>query len=168
MDVPAYLERIAYSGSTKPTAATLRAIHRAHLFAVPFENLDIALGRKIVADEARVLDKVVRHRRGGFCYELNSAFAALLRALGFVVTLLSARAARPNGGEGPEFDHLALRVALEQPWLADVGFGAAPSLPAEVEPTAGQALDLVRGEHLPVELELEAGELGPERLGQDG
>lgn len=70
-----------------------------------------------------ILDKTVRQRRGGFCYELNAAFAALLRALGFQVTLLSARVPRPNGGEGPEFDHLALRVDLEQSWLADVGFG---------------------------------------------
>lgn len=123
VDVPAYLARIAYSGSREPTSATLRALHRAHLFAVPFENLDIALHRRIVTDEAMILDKTVRQRRGGFCYELNAAFAALLRALGFQVTLLSARVPRPNGGEGPEFDHLALRVDLEQSWLADVGFG---------------------------------------------
>jgi N-hydroxyarylamine O-acetyltransferase len=139
VEIPAYLERIAYSGSTEPTATTLRALHRAHLFAVPFENLDIALGRKIVIDEARILDKVVRQRRGGFCYELNSAFAALLRAVGFEVTLLSARAARPNGGEGPEFDHLALRVGLEQPWLADVGFGESFLEPLKIEPGIEQS-----------------------------
>ena len=123
VDVPAYLARIGYSGPTEPNAETLRAIHRAHLIAVPFENLDISLGHKIVLDEAAILNKVVAFRRGGFCYELNGAFAALLRALGFQVTLLSARVARPNGGEGPEFDHLTLRVDLEEPWLADVGFG---------------------------------------------
>jgi N-hydroxyarylamine O-acetyltransferase len=93
------------------------------MLAVPFENLDISLGRKIVVDEGAIFRKVVELRRGGFCYELNSAFAALLRALGFKVTLLSARAARADGGEGPEFDHLTLRVDLEEPWLADVGFG---------------------------------------------
>ena len=118
-----YLSRIGYSGPIVPTAETLRALHHAHLLAVPFENLDISLGRKIVVDEDAILRKVVELRRGGFCYELNSAFAALLRALGFEVTLLSARVARANGGEGQEFDHLALRVELEQPWLADVGFG---------------------------------------------
>lgn len=118
-----YLSRIGYSGPTVPTAETLRALHHAHLLAVAFENLDISLGRKIVVDEDAILRKVVELRRGGFCYELNSAFAALLRALGFEVMLLSARVARANGGEGQEFDHLALRVELEQPWLADVGFG---------------------------------------------
>jgi N-hydroxyarylamine O-acetyltransferase len=76
-----------------------------------------------VLDEDRILHKIVEEHRGGFCYEVNSAFGALLRALGFNVTLLSARVSRENGGEGPEFDHLALRVDLEQAWLADVGFG---------------------------------------------
>ena len=118
-----YLDRIAYTGPTEPTAETLRLLHRAHLFAVPFENLDIALGRKIVCDEDTFLRKIVEHRRGGFCYELNGAFAVLLRELGYVVTLLSARVARDDGSYSPEFDHLALRVDLAEPWLADVGFG---------------------------------------------
>jgi N-hydroxyarylamine O-acetyltransferase len=119
----AYLARIGYSGPTEPTIETLRILHRTHLFAVPFENLDIALGRKIVVDQDACLRKVVELYRGGFCYELNGAFAALLEVLGFRVTLLSARVAREKGGEGPEFDHLTLRVDLESPWLGDVGFG---------------------------------------------
>ena len=122
-DVPAYLARIGYGGPTEPTVETLRAIHYAHLLAVPFENLDIAVGRKIVVDAEAFLRKVVEERRGGFCYELNGAFAWLLRKLGYRVTLLSARVAREKGGEGPEFDHLTLRVDLAEPWLADVGFG---------------------------------------------
>ncbi len=123
IDVQAYLSRINYSGPTVRTADALRAIHRAHLLAVPFENLDIPLARKILLDEDAILHKIVDQRRGGFCYELNSAFAALLRALGFQTTLLSARVARDAGGEGPEFDHLTLCVDLQNPWLADVGFG---------------------------------------------
>ncbi len=123
LDVSSYLARIGHSGSTIPMSDTLRAIHHAHLLAVPFENLDIALGRKIVLNEEAILHKVVDQRRGGFCYELNGALAALLRALGFQTTLLSARVAKDAGGEGPEFDHLTLRVDLEEPWLADVGFG---------------------------------------------
>src|SRR5580765_5290818 len=123
VDVPAYLARIRYTGLTTPTYETLRALHYAHLLAVPFENLDIALGRKIVLEEDAILHKIIHQRRGGFCYELNGAFAALLSALGFQTTLLSARVARDTGGESPEFDHLALRVDLDQPWLVDVGFG---------------------------------------------
>ena len=123
LDVSSYLDRIAYSGPSDASAGTLRALHYAHLLAVPFENLDISLGRKIIVNEDAILNKVVVLRRGGFCYELNCSFAALLRALGFNVTFLSARVARTDGSEGPEFDHLALRVDLDQPWLADVGFG---------------------------------------------
>ena len=123
MDVPSYLARIAYTGPVVPAADSLRALHRAHLLTVPFENLDIGLGRKIVVDEVSIIRKIVEQRRGGFCYELNGAFAALLRSLGFRVTLLSARVARDTGGEGPEFDHLTLLVDLDETWLADVGFG---------------------------------------------
>jgi N-hydroxyarylamine O-acetyltransferase len=133
MDVQAYLSRINYTGYTALTSDILRAIHRAHLLTVPFENLDIALGRKIVLDEDAILHKIVKQRRGGFCYELNGAFAALLRALGFKTTLLSARVASTSGGEGPEFDHLTLRVDLEQPWLADVGFGESFLEPLRLE-----------------------------------
>jgi N-hydroxyarylamine O-acetyltransferase len=93
------------------------------LLTVPFENLDIGLGRRIVLDEDALVRKIVERRRGGFCYELNGAFAVLLRAMGFRVSLLSARVSREAGGESPEFDHLTLRVDLPEPWLADVGFG---------------------------------------------
>ena len=122
MNVPAYLDRIRYEGPLTPNKEVLHSLHRAHMFAVPFENLDIGLGRQIICDEGRFLNKIVTERRGGFCYELNGAFAALLRALGFKVSLLSARVSG-DGSDGPEFDHLALRVELEEPWLVDVGFG---------------------------------------------
>jgi len=123
MNVADYLERIGYSGGLKPTAETLRNIHRAHLFTVPFENLDIAWRREIRLNPDALTEKIVEQRRGGFCYELNGALASLLRALGFQVTLLSARVPREDGTLGPEFDHLALRIDLDEPWLADVGFG---------------------------------------------
>lgn len=139
LDVAAYLARIGYSGSTDPKPDNLRALHRAHMLAVPFENFDIALGRKIVTEESSILNKVVTLRRGGFCYELNGAFAALLRALGFAVTLLSARVARDAGGEGREFDHLTLRVDLEQTWLADVGFGDSFLQPLRLEEETEQS-----------------------------
>ncbi len=138
LDLSAYFGRITYSGPTHPTADTLRALHRAHMLTVPFENLDISIGRKIVVDEAAILHKVIDLRRGGFCYELNCAFAALLRALGFKVTMLSARVARANGGEGPEFDHLMLRVDLNETWQADVGFGDSFLEPLRIEPSTEQ------------------------------
>jgi len=76
LDVRAYLDRIGYSGGIEATAENLRALHRAHLLTVPFENLDISVGRKIVVDEEAILKKIVELRRGGFCYELNGAIAA--------------------------------------------------------------------------------------------
>jgi N-hydroxyarylamine O-acetyltransferase len=99
-----YLERISYQGSREPILPTLQALHEAHLLAVPFENLDIFLGREIVLDEPSLWSKIIEHHRGGFCYELNGLFALLLRALGFQVDLLSASVARSTGGFGPDFD----------------------------------------------------------------
>jgi N-hydroxyarylamine O-acetyltransferase len=141
MNVTAYLDRINYSGPAAPTTETLRAIHRAHMLVVPFENLDIARGRRIVLDPANSVHKIVEERRGGFCYELNGAFATLLQALGFRVTLLSARAGRDQGGFGPEFDHLALQVDLDDSWLADVGFGDSFVEPLRLVPGLEQEQD---------------------------
>jgi N-hydroxyarylamine O-acetyltransferase len=123
IDTAAYLQRIHYIGRLEPTAETLHALQQAHLLAVPFENLDIHLGRPIILDHGLLFDKIVRQRRGGFCYELNGLFAALLQQLGFHVTLLSARVTTADGGFGPEYDHLVLLVQLEERWLVDVGFG---------------------------------------------
>ncbi len=123
MDVRSYLTRIGYDGTLAVHSTTLRRLHRRHMQNVPFENLDIHLHRPIVLDEAALYDKVVRRRRGGFCYELNGLFAWLLRELGFTVELLSARVTRDKGGFGPDFDHMTLLVELDEPWIADVGFG---------------------------------------------
>jgi N-hydroxyarylamine O-acetyltransferase len=141
LNVPTYLDRIAYTGPLVPNPEVLRNLHRAHLLSVPFENLDIALGREIVCDESAFVRKIVERRRGGFCYELNGAFAALLRAIGFQVTLLSARVPREDGSDSPEFDHLALRVDLDEPWLADVGFGDSFLEPIGLRSGIGQPHD---------------------------
>jgi N-hydroxyarylamine O-acetyltransferase len=137
--IPAYLQRLHYTGLTVPTAETLRALHQAHLLAVPFENLDIHLGRTIALDEGAFYRKIVERRRGGFCYELNGLFAALLRRLGFDVTLLSARVVGADGRFGPEFDHLTLLVQLEERWLADVGFGEGFREPLRLDDPGEQA-----------------------------
>lgn len=123
MDVKAYLERINYHGPVTPTAETLRALQSAHLLTVPFENLSIHAHEPIILEDEALFAKIVERRRGGFCYEANGLFAALLRDLGFKVSMLSAEVAQADGGFGPAFDHMALMVTLEQRWLVDVGFG---------------------------------------------
>ena len=123
MDTTSYLHRINYTGALTPTAETLRRLQVAHLRAVPFENLSIHWGEPIVLTDEALYDKIVRRGRGGFCYELNGLFAALLRALGFDVAMLSAGVANAAGEFGPDFDHMALMVTLDKRYLADVGFG---------------------------------------------
>lgn len=123
MDVKAYLERIGYDGPLAVTAETLRALHVAHMTAVPFENLSIHAREPVVLEDGALFEKIVGRRRGGFCYEDNGLFAALLRALGFEVSMLSAEVANSEGVFSPAFDHMALLVTLEERWLADVGFG---------------------------------------------
>jgi N-hydroxyarylamine O-acetyltransferase len=123
LDVDAYLKRINYRGSLAPSAETLRGLQVAHLLSVPFENLSIHSGQPIILEDTALFDKIVGRRRGGFCYELNGLFAALLRSLGFKVDMLSAAVANGESGFGPDFDHMVLMVSLEERWLADVGFG---------------------------------------------
>ncbi|GAA2748672.1 arylamine N-acetyltransferase [Kitasatospora cinereorecta] len=135
--VDAYLARIGVGRPERPDAASLAVLQEAHLRAVPFENLAIHLGEPIVLEPAALLDKLVARRRGGFCYELNGAFAELLRALGFRVELLGARVFG-DGRLGPPFDHLALRVDLAEPWLVDVGFGRFSHRPLRLDVRDGQ------------------------------
>lgn len=122
----AYLRRIGAQHPAWPTSDVLRDLQLRHLTTVPFENLSIHLGEEIVLDEKRLLDKLVGARRGGFCYELNGAFGALLSSLGFDVTLLAARVYGDDGKPGIPYDHLALRVRTVDggDWITDVGFGA--------------------------------------------
>lgn len=147
--VEEYLGRIGYDGPRDATEETLRRLHVAHLLAVPFENLDIHLGRPIVLDLDRIFDKVVRGRRGGFCYELNGLFGWLLDALGFEVAMVSARVANERGELSQEFDHMALLVMLDSVWLADVGFGTSSREPlrlgaSEAVTSDGVAYSVVR------------------------
>src|SRR5215813_12029224 len=127
----AYLDRIAVARPRVLDEAALGMLHRAHQMAVPFENLSIHLAEPISLDEDGLLGKIVTRRRGGFCYELNGAFALLLLALGGQVARVAARV-YDDGQLSPPFDHLALVVRLADgsgPWLADVGFGSHSTYP---------------------------------------
>jgi N-hydroxyarylamine O-acetyltransferase len=147
----AYLARIGAARPTRADAASLRDLQLRHLRAVPFENLSIHLGERIVLEESLLVDKIVQRHRGGFCYELNGAFAALLSALGFQVSLLAASVFK-QGGPWPPFAHLTLRVETPEPWLVDVGFGDHSYYPLRVDTRAEQpdpqgVFQVVEAEH---------------------
>jgi N-hydroxyarylamine O-acetyltransferase len=135
-----YLGRIGCPPVNRADAETLRSLHRAHQMSVPFENLSIHMAEPISLAEADLLAKIVARRRGGFCYELNGAFALLLTAIGFEVERTAARV-YGGGTLGPPFDHMALVVRPSDgsgPWLADVGFGSHSTYPLLLEDGAEQ------------------------------
>jgi len=121
MDVEAYLSRIGLSGPLEPDRVTLEQLQRAHLSTVPFENLDVFARRGVGTDDFVTVDKVVRRGRGGWCFELNGAFAALLTSLGYHVQRHAATVLSPPISPIPT--HLTLQVTLDRPYLVDVGFG---------------------------------------------
>lgn len=123
MQLDTYLQRIQYQGPLAVDQQTLCALHRAHLLAIPYENLDIHLGRTLSLDIAQTYTKIVEQQRGGWCYEMNGLFAWALREIGFTVTMLGSTVGAPAQGDGSDLDHLILRVDLAEPWLIDVGFG---------------------------------------------
>jgi N-hydroxyarylamine O-acetyltransferase len=125
LDLDAYLARIGYSGSRAPTVETLHALTAAHTQSIPFENLDVLLGVGIDLDPERVFEKLVRQRRGGYCFEQNTLFLRVLETLGFQARPLSARVRidRPRS-ETPARTHVFLSVQIDgRPWLTDVGVG---------------------------------------------
>lgn len=145
MDILTYLFRLNYRGQVNPDIVALRGLHLAHMLSIPFENLDIGLCRPIRIDEESILNKIIVNRRGGFCYELNGAFAWLLQQIGFRVTYLNGRVFNNEGDLGIEFDHLALLVevpASPTRWLADVGFGDSFTEPLRLDELGEQAQGL--------------------------
>lgn len=140
IDVDEYLRRIGYEGPRTPTAETLRAVHHAHRLAVPYENLDVALGRPISHQPEAIFEKIVHRRRGGWCHELNRLFALLLEGMGFPVHYHSARVWDSPTQTAPDFSHLVLVVPLEERWVADVGFGArGPLIPLRIDDPGEQS-----------------------------
>lgn len=136
MDLDAYFHRIGYAGPRAPSLEVLREVVLAHATTVPFENLDILLGRGISLDDAAVERKLVHDRRGGYCFEQNSLLLRVLTALGFAAVPLSARVRLNQPPDAiPPRTHLFLRVEIDGvPWLADVGLGGtAPTAPVRLD-----------------------------------
>ena len=135
----AYLHRIGAALPARPDTAALRDLQIHHLRSVPFENLSVHFGEDIVLEDGALVAKIVERRRGGFCYELNGAFASLLRDLGFRVALLQARVLDADGRPGIPYDHLGLLVETTeqdgdtQRLFADVGFGDHSQYPLDAD-----------------------------------
>ncbi|MFZ0267551.1 arylamine N-acetyltransferase family protein [Caulobacter sp.] len=128
VDLDAYFARIGYDGPRQPTLAVLRAIHQKHPDAIPFENVDVLLGRPISLDPADIDAKLIAAGRGGYCYEQNGLLKRVLTALGFEVTGLMARVLWMVPADVPPRprSHMVLGVRVpgdDTVWLADVGFG---------------------------------------------
>lgn len=124
MDKQKYLNRIHYSGSLAPTLEVLKNLQLAHLYHVPFENLDIHSRTPIVLSLDKIYEKIVVNHRGGFCYELNGLFYELLRSIGFDAKMVSAQVFMSNGDYSPEYDHLMTVVTIKnEEYLTDIGYG---------------------------------------------
>ena len=137
MDLQAYYDRVGFRGPARADLATLVALHRAHLQAVPYENLDVQLGRPLTPDPAAAFEKIVTWGRGGWCYEMNGVFGAVLSEIGFKVTRMAGAAMREMIGDDAIGNHLVLLVELEgEPWIADVGFGDGALEPFRLRPGA--------------------------------
>ena len=133
MDIDAYLGRIGLTDRPPPTLEGLKALHRAHLAAIPYENFDVQLGRPVTIAVPAIYDKIVGRRRGGWCYEMNGLFGWALGELGFKVTRATGAVMRAAAGDAVIGNHLVLRVDLpEGVHLADVGFGDGPNEPFAV------------------------------------
>jgi N-hydroxyarylamine O-acetyltransferase len=124
MRLDPYLERIGYAGELRPSYAVLEALHLAHATHIPFENLDVLAGRPIRLDVDSLEAKLVKARRGGYCFEQNLLLALALEQLGFPVTRLAARVKYRVSHVLPR-THMMLLVHVDGgTWVADVGFGS--------------------------------------------
>jgi len=141
LDLDAYLKRIGFDDERPPTAQTLAALHRAHTTSIPFENLEIMLGRPIVLDLDSLQNKLIRHARGGYCYEHVTVFAAALEQLGFRFTALAGRVTLGAEAVRRPRTHALIVVEFDdnRRWLCDVGFGRGPLEPIEL--IAGNEVD---------------------------
>jgi N-hydroxyarylamine O-acetyltransferase len=133
MNIDRYLARIGLDHRPPPTLEGLRTLHAAHLLAIPYENIDVQLGRPVTIERPAIYEKIVERCRGGWCYEMNGILGWALGELGFRVTRATGAVMRAVNGEASEGNHLVLRVDLpEGLYLADVGFGDGPRDPIPV------------------------------------
>ncbi len=123
MDLDAYFRRIDYRGPARVDLETLREVHHQHILHIPYENVDVQLGQPLDFNEARIFDKLVASGRGGWCYEMNGLLAMALTEIGFEVRRMSGAVMRASQGDQQLGNHLVLEVALDQPYIADVGLG---------------------------------------------
>jgi N-hydroxyarylamine O-acetyltransferase len=143
IDLEAYLRRVGLNAEPRPDLPSLEALHVAHMSAIPFENVDVRLGRPIRLDHESLQAKLVARRRGGYCFEQNTLFAAVLRRVGFQVDTLEARV-RPRGATATlPRTHMTLRVDIDgRGWLADVGFGGdGPTQPVPLNGAVSEQWD---------------------------
>jgi N-hydroxyarylamine O-acetyltransferase len=123
IDIDSYFARIGYRGGIAADAETLRALHLAHITSVPFENVFVQLARAVLLDVPSLEQKIIRERRGGYCFEQNGLYSAALEALGFRLTRLAARVRLGASSVLPR-THMLLLVECDGiQWIADVGFG---------------------------------------------
>lgn len=145
LDLDAYLERIGFSGDTAPTLATLAALQQRHLQQITFENLNPLLGLPVPLDIDSLQRKLITQGRGGYCFENNLLFMAVLEALGFTVRGITARVYwnAPEGAQPPR-SHMLLLVELDgKRYLSDVGFGGmTPTAPLRLDDTGTQPTPL--------------------------
>jgi N-hydroxyarylamine O-acetyltransferase len=135
MDISGYLRRINYNGIVYRDLASLRELQYNHVFAIPFETLDIHNQIPIILQINSLYQKVIQDRRGGYCYELNILFYNLLQQCGFNVDLIAGRLHHGNNKYGRDFEHLALIVELNgRRWLVDVGYGDFSLAPLAMTP----------------------------------
>lgn len=128
LDLGAYLARIGYGGPVAPTLEALFDLHRAHVVAIPFENLDIQMGLPIRLDLEGLQAKVVTRRRGGYCFEQNTLFHAVLEAFGFRPHRREARVRAGVTAAVPRTHGVNTLTCEGVEWLVDVGFGGEGSL----------------------------------------
>ena len=140
MKIDSYLDRVGLTKRPYPNLAGLTTLHRAHLRAIPYENLDVQLGHPVTTALEPIYEKLVTNRRGGWCYEMNGLFGWALGELGFRVTRATGAVMRKVIGEGAHGNHLVLKVEMNEGlYLADVGFGDGPHDPIAVRAGAFQA-----------------------------